>query len=224
MSLIICSTTVSSGSLGVPREQAPGLIHLTAPSPAPCLALSGCFVNAGWTNEQLNRCMMGCPGFLAVSTPDFLAGAGVDRALGDMAWPRAQPLVLLLLLLLHPSSLLFPGSPRGIGGAGKMLGNPARGESPLFRDGRGVAWGSGSSESPPWCGGADSEGEQEGELCLSSWFPRVLGLAGWGEGIGLSQGRCQDTPRGRGYGSQISCGTKAPCSLGSEVCKTQLGG
>lgn len=41
-----------------------------------------------------------------------------------------------------------------------------------------MAWGCVSSESPPWCGGADSEGEQEGELCWSSAPEPSLGRAG----------------------------------------------
>lgn len=67
-------------------------------------------------------------------------------------------------------------------GQGRLWETRPSGEAPLSRDGRGVVWGFVSSESPPRCGGADSEGEQEGELCRSSGCPWVRRLARVGQG------------------------------------------
>ena len=94
---------VSSSSLGVPGERAPGLIHLSHPSPAQYLALSGHFGDVCWTNEHLNKCQItGRPGFLAVSTLDLAGGAAADRDLEDVAPSRS----------LSPPLSLQPPLPR----------------------------------------------------------------------------------------------------------------
>lgn len=67
----------------------------------------------------------GVPELLADSALDFLAGAAMETGLGASAGPVPRP--LLLLPLLPPSvppapSLLFLGSPGGVGGAARTLG------------------------------------------------------------------------------------------------------
>lgn len=136
--------------------------------------------------------ILGSPGFLAISTLDFLAGAVAERGLEHSAWPGAQPPPAPFppSLSLH-SSTLQPLLPReaerrrwGRAGQGRLWETRPWGEAPLSRDRWGVVWGLVSPESPAWCGGADSEGEQGGELCWSSDPKPSLGRARGGRGVG----------------------------------------